>query len=236
MPVVGMRLYYRVLRLLAQGVYVLYFRGRVFGLRNVPTAGGVLLACNHQSFFDPVAATLALHREGNYMARDTLFRNPLFRRLIESLNAFPVRRGAADVGAVKEILRRLKQGRVVVVFPEATRTTDGSIGRINANALAVAKKAGAAVVPTVIDGAFEAWPRRRPVPAPGRIHVSYAEAISPSQVAEWSADEITRVVVERLEATMARSRARRSLPPTASVRIDDSISPSPGSTLRSLNR
>src|SRR5262245_27958504 len=114
-----MRLYYRILRYLAQMILILYFRGRVFGLKNVPNEGGVLLACNHQSFFAPVSSTLALYREGNYMARDTLFLNPLFKRLIESLNAFPVKRGASDVGAVKEIMRRLKDGKIVVVFPEA---------------------------------------------------------------------------------------------------------------------
>src|SRR5258706_10400934 len=96
-----MRLYYRACQILAQFVFTAYFRGRVFGVENVPLTGGVLLACNHQSFFDPVSSMLAIPREGNFMARDTLFLNPLFKRLIESLNAFPVRRGAADVGAVK---------------------------------------------------------------------------------------------------------------------------------------
>src|SRR4030095_8197153 len=123
-----MRIYYRILRYFAQMLFTLYFRGRVFGLKNVPNEGGVLLACNHQSYFDPVSVTLPLYREGNYMARDTLFVNPHFKRLIESLNAFPVKRGASDVGAVKEIMRRLKDGKIVVVFPEATRTRDGEIG------------------------------------------------------------------------------------------------------------
>lgn len=204
-----MRIYYRCLRLLAQGIFVLYFKGRVFGLRNVPATGGVLLACNHQSYFDPVAATLPLYREGNYMARDTLFINPYFRRLIESLNAFPVKRGAADVGAVKEIMRRLKDGRIVVVFPEATRTRDGSIGEVNANSLAIAKKTKVAIVPTVIDGAFEAWPRSQVLPGPERVYVSYAEAITPEQVEAWPLEEIAATVTRRLTETFEHSRRMR---------------------------
>jgi len=204
-----MRPYYRVLRFLAQSFFVIYFRGRVFGLRNVPRRGPVLLACNHQSFFDPVSSTLALPREGNYMARDSLFRHPLFRRLIESLNAFPVKRGAADVGAVKEMLRRLKDGKLVVVFPEATRTRDGRIGEINANSLAVAKKVGAAIVPTVIDGAFEAWPRSQAAPSPGVMHVTYARAISPSEVQAWPIERIAEEVAGRLGRTLEESRRRR---------------------------
>lgn len=205
----GMRLSYRVTRFCAQWLMVLYFRGRVFGLRNVPPTGPVVLACNHQSFFDPVSTTLALYREGNYMARDTLFRNPLFKRLIEWLNAFPVKRGAADVTAVKEMLRRLSAGKVVVVFPEATRTRDGSISPINANAMAVAKKAGAAIVPTVIDGAFEAWPRDQLLPAPRRMYISYEKAISREEVREWPVERIAEVLSERLHKGLERSRFMR---------------------------
>lgn len=214
-----MRLYYQFARLCCQAFFVLYFRGRVFGLRNVPARGPVLLACNHQSFFDPICSALALHREVSFMARDTLFHQPLFKRLIESLNAFPVRRGAADIGAVKEMLRRLKQGGVLVVFPEATRTRDGRIGEINANSLAVAKKAGAAIVPTVIDGAFEAWPRTQPVPGPWPIHVTYAEAVRPSEVEAWPVEQIAEVVASRLHAAFETSRRRRAglrSPPTRS--------------------
>ena len=124
-----MRLYYRFCRFCCQWFCLLFFRARVYGQRNVPGKGGVLLVCNHQSFFDPVLVTMALKREGNYMARDTLFENLVFRRLITSLNAFPIRRSSADVGAVKETMRRLKDGKLVVTFPEGTRTRDGSIGR-----------------------------------------------------------------------------------------------------------
>ena len=205
-----MRLYYRILRYLAQMLYILYFRGRIFGLKNVPSEGGVLLACNHQSFFDPVSSTLALYREGNYMARDTLFLNPLFKRLIESLNAFPVKRGASDVGAVKEIMRRLKDQKIVVVFPEATRTRDGEIGSVNANSLSIAKKTGVAIVPTVIDGAFEAWPRTQPLPSPASMHVTYCQPITVEQVRDWPLEQIAQTVNERLRSALAQSRNRRN--------------------------
>lgn len=204
-----MRVYYHIVRFFTNWILVVYFRGRVFGLRNFPATGGVLIASNHQSFLDPVLDVLALQREGNFMARDTLFLNPLFKRLIESLNAFPVKRGAADVGAVKEILRRLRDGRVVVVYPEGTRTLDGEIGPINSNSLTIAKKAGVAIVPTVIDGAFESWPRTRAFPLPTRIYVTYCEPITPSQVREWSIEQITDTVAVRLKQGLQLSRKRR---------------------------
>lgn len=203
------RLYYRVLRYLAQIFFVFYFRGRVFGIRNVPPTGPVLLVCNHQSFLDPISSTVAIRRECSYMARDTLFVNSHFKRLIESLNAFPVKRGAADVGAVKEILRRLKNGRLVVVFPEATRTRDGEISEINPNSLLIAKRARAVIVPTVVDGAFEAWPRTAFFPRPVRMHVTYCEPISVNEVVDWPIERIAESVTRRMKDALMESRVRR---------------------------
>jgi len=185
------------------------WRVRVFGLRNVPSRGGVLLACNHQSFLDPVLVTLALHREGNFMARDTLFVNRHFRKLIESLNAFPVKRNTADVGAMKEIIRRLRDGKIVVTFPEGTRTEDGTIGRLLEGSLMVAKRAGAVIVPTVIDGAFEAWPKGMKLPRPGRVSVAYGEPIAESELAGMSVEALalrTHTQMEGLQRQLRRCK------------------------------
>lgn len=199
-----MRLYYRCCRFLCQWTMTLLLKARVFGTRNVPREGGVLLVCNHQSFMDPVLVTMALPREGNYMARDSLFRNRFFRLLIESLNAFPVRRNTADLGAVKEAMRRLKQGRVVVLYPEGTRTEDGRIGPMLPGLGAIAKKAGTPIVPTLIDGVFQAWPRDRKWPGVGDVIIEYGRPILPHEYAHLTADELMEQVRERL---MAMQRA-----------------------------
>ena len=127
----------------------------------MPATGGVLLVSNHQSFVDPVLTTMALHREGNYMARDSLFSNPWFGRLIGYLNAFPVRRGTADLAAIKESMRRLRQGRVLLLFPEGTRTPNGRIQPLLPGMFAIAKKTGVPIVPVFVDGMFQAWPRHQ---------------------------------------------------------------------------
>ncbi|MEW6249779.1 MAG: lysophospholipid acyltransferase family protein [Planctomycetota bacterium] len=184
-----MRRGYAILRLTAQVLYTFVMRGRVFGVQNVPRTGGVLLVSNHQSFLDPVLATLAIPRECHYMARDTLFEHGLLRRIILYLNAFPVKRGTADMGAIKETLRRLKGGQVVLTFPEATRTTDGGIGPMRAGVVLLARKTRVPIVPTLILGAFEAWPRTRRVPRPRPVLVAYAPAVYPHEHPEWSDDE-----------------------------------------------
>ncbi len=205
-----MRLYYRVCRFFARCFCLLMCRPRYFGRRNVPGEGGALLACNHQSFMDPVLATASLDREACFMARDTLFKHPLFARLIRSLNAFAVRRGSADSGAIKETLRRLKQGGVVVVFPEGTRSPDGRIGEMLPGLGGIAKKAGVPIVPTLIDGMVQCWPRSAPLPRPGDVIVEYGTPIGPDQYADWSSERIAQELRRRLTAMQRRWHGRVS--------------------------
>ena len=207
-----MGLFYRFGRYCCRWFCVLFFRVRVHGQRNVPREGGVLLVCNHQSFFDPVLVTMALHLEGNYMARDTLFAKPLFKRLIASLNAFPIRRSSADIQAVKETLRRLKQGKVVVTFPEGTRTQDGSVGKFLPGAAAVALKAGATIVPALIEGAYRSWPRQRKLPAPTPVSVRYGRALTPKELQDYTPSELAELLHQRvvgLTAPAGRPNRRR---------------------------
>jgi 1-acyl-sn-glycerol-3-phosphate acyltransferase len=200
------RLWYRFCRLICQAGFLLFFRGRVFGTQRVPRKGGVLLVCNHQSFFDPVLATLALPRECHYMARETLFANRFFRRLIESLNAFPIKRGAADVGAIKETLRRLRAGNLVVSFPEGTRSPDGELGPLAPGPLLVARKAGVPIVPTVILGAFEAWPRHCRWPRPHPVIVAYGPPVAPQTLEELDEAGCLELIRRRLLDLIDRYR------------------------------
>lgn len=199
-----MRWTYRFARGVFAFVFYTYFRGRVYHKQRVPLTGRVLLVSNHQSHVDPVVTTLALPRECHYIARDTLFKNPIFRRVIVHLNAFPIKRGAADVGALKEMLRRLKAECAVVIFPEGTRTKDGSLGPFRPNSLAVAKKARVTIVPVTVSGAFEALPRGSILPRPKRVSVAYGEPISAEQVAEWDEAQISATIRERIDENLGR--------------------------------
>ena len=109
-----MRPFYACCHFLTFWSCVLWFHARARGQHNVPTESGALLVSNHQSFMDPPLVGSFLTRECHYMARETLFRNPAFGRLIRSVNAFPVKRGEADISAIKQTLRLLKQGHLVV--------------------------------------------------------------------------------------------------------------------------
>jgi len=203
-----MRIPYWIARLICQWVCILLLRVRVFGLANVPRTGGVLLVSNHQSFMDPVLAAMALPREGNYMARDSLFRSWWFGRLISYVNAFPVKRGTADLAAIKETMRRLRQGRLVLMFPEGTRSADGRVGPMLAGPATVAKKCDVPIVPALVDGMIQAWPRDRLLPGLGDVIVEYGKPITPAEYADMTADELTEVIRRRIIAMQERRHRR----------------------------
>jgi len=207
-------LFYRGVRRLLQVTFSAFWKIRVFDRRHEPTAGGVAYVCNHQSFLDPMVMSLALRRPMNYMARDNLFHPPL-KWIVEALNAFPVRRGTADISAIKEAMRRIKAGGQVVVFAEGTRTPDGRIGRMLPGVAMLAQRAADWTVPVLIDGAYEAWPRTQWLPGPGRIVVRYAPPIPRAQAEPLAPQELVdhiRSVLIDLQADTRRRLGRPALP------------------------
>lgn len=200
------RLWYRMWQRAAQVVFCAFFSLRVWGRENVPNAGPVVLVSNHQSYLDPILCGLGLGRELDYIARDSLFRNPAFGWFIRSLNAFPIQRGQADLTALRAVIQRLQKGRAVTLFPEATRTADGRIRPIKGGFELIARKSGATTVPVVIDGAFEAWPRQQMLPTPGRIVVIYGPPISSEQAGKMSREEFVAQINHQLRKLQIKVR------------------------------
>lgn len=153
---------WRILQAIARPLAMVLFRLKVYGRDNVPSQGGVLIVSNHQSYLDPILLPIRLKRPVNYIAKSELFRNRIFGWFLRSiLNAFPVRQGHGDVRAVKETIRRLRQGHVMTIYPEGARTEDGEIGPLQPGVAFIIKRAKVSVVPAVIVGAYDAWPIHR---------------------------------------------------------------------------
>lgn len=184
--------------------------GRVYGRENVPDDGPLVLVSNHQSYFDPVLVGYSLKRELHYMARDTLFTNPVFGKIISSVNAYPVKRGEADVAAIKTTLRLLKDAHPVLLFPEGTRTRDGRVGEMKPGFTMLASRGRAQILPVAIDGAYEAWPRTFPLPIPLRpIHVAFGKPYSNEEVR--NTDEPTLIHRIRRDITQLQNMMRQHL-------------------------
>jgi 1-acyl-sn-glycerol-3-phosphate acyltransferase len=203
------RAWYRLLQRVLQLLAVLAYRVRHTGTLNIPAEGGVLVVCNHQSHFDPPFVGMGCPRRMNYLARDTLFRFAPFAWLIASVDAIPIDREGIGLSGIKESLRRLKRGEMVLIFPEGTRSRDGRIARFRPGFTALAVRSGAAILPVAIDGAFQAWPRWHKLPRLGTIRVHYGEPILPGEIAGRDERELLAEVERRVRQCHARLVDRR---------------------------
>ena len=131
-------------------IFYTLFRTRVYGRENIPAEGAVILAANHASNIDPPLMASLFERPVSYMAKIELFENPIFGAAIRRCHAFPVKRGESDRGAIKAAVTVLKEGRVLGLFPEGTRSKTGELQKAEAGVALIAAMTGAPIVPVAI--------------------------------------------------------------------------------------
>ena len=205
--------WYWVARFLCQVFTLLFFRYRVRGRDNVPAQGAFILAANHQSFLDPVFCGIGAKRALTYMARDSLFRSRFFGGLIRSVSAIPLSRDKADIRAMKLVIARLKEGRGVCLFPEGTRSRDGRITAFKPGFGLLCRRSKAPVVPALVEGAFECWPRHRKLFSPGPITVWFGKPISPEQVQSMSNEQLADHLTQALRRMQHACRLKQGKAP-----------------------
>ena len=130
----------------------------VYGAEHVPTVGPCILASNHISFLDPPLLGAACSRRLCFMARASLFRHPLLGAFMRGVHVIPIARGEADLGAIREAVRRLHQGDVVAIFPEGGRQRSGERGHAKRGVGLLALTAQAPIIPVLVTGTREALP------------------------------------------------------------------------------
>ena len=132
---------------------------RALHAERVPPEGGLLVVSNHMSHLDsPAMASVLKGRRLRAMAKEELWKNPLFGRIIEGIGAFPVRRGEADAEGVRRCLALLEAGEAVIVFAEGTRGDGRAMLPLEPGIALLAKKSGVPVLPVGICGTQFAMP------------------------------------------------------------------------------
>lgn len=142
---------YDLVRVILTTFFSVFFRFKVSGVENIP-AGGAIVAANHISLWDPPVIGCALPRQIHFMAKEELFTNSAFSWLIHKLGAFPVKRGSPDRTAIRTAITLLKEGSILGIFPEGTRSKNGILGAPEPGLALIAIKAGVPIVPTAVIG------------------------------------------------------------------------------------
>jgi 1-acyl-sn-glycerol-3-phosphate acyltransferase len=178
---------YFTLRMLTKGVFKVFYRHQVFGLRHLPK-GAAIIAPTHTSYYDPAIIGISIPEEVHYLAKQELFSYPVFSQLIKRLNAHPVSGTTQDLGSFRLIGELIKQNKKVVIFPEGQRTADGHIATIKPGIAMLAQRNQCAILPVYLHGVFNVWPLQQRFPRPyGKIAVVIGSPIVPQHY--WSSDK-----------------------------------------------
>ena len=184
---------YRLAQFLSYCYLKCFHRFEVKGLDNVPTKGGFILACNHLSYLDPPAVGCRIPRNLHYFARDSLFFGPL-GLLITKLNSIPVNRDQLDLGTLRKVLRVLKGGEPVLVFPEGTRSPDGTLQKSQKGLGLLVHKSGVPVLPARLDGSFEILGKGKLFPRIGKkLYLNIGSPILSEKLSFDSSDRYQKI-------------------------------------------
>ena len=169
--------FYAIMRPIVTFIMKIKYDLHYEGLENVPRDGGNIFASNHRSYADPILIAMGVRVPISYMAKEELFKkNIFFTGLIKFFGAFPVSRGAGDLGVIDTAVDKLENGRNLVIFPEGTRSKDGKVGKGKTGVALIAAVAQTKVVPVGIN--FEGEKLRRRI----KLVVRYGEPIDPKEL------------------------------------------------------
>ncbi|CAM3880230.1 lysophospholipid acyltransferase family protein [Mesobacillus zeae] len=191
--------FYTFVKNLVYGALKPIYRFEVIGKENFPKEGGILLCTNHIDNLDPPVVGITAPRPVHFMAKAELFQVPVLGKIVPHLNAFPVKRGLSDREALRKGLAILKEGKVLGLFPEGTRSKTGELGEGLAGAGFFALRSQAQIIPCAIIGPYRPF---------RRLKVVYGKPVSLDGMRERkaSAEEATELIMSEIRKLISEYR------------------------------
>jgi 1-acyl-sn-glycerol-3-phosphate acyltransferase len=173
------------------------YRIQTIGKESFPKDGGVIICANHIDNLDPPVVGLTSPRDIHFMAKEELFHAPLLKQLLPVINVFPVKRGMSDKKAIRTGLTLLREGKVLGLFPEGTRSKTGELGKGLAGAGFFALRTDAAVVPCAIIGPYKPFrPLKVVYGKPIDFKIYREQKISAEEATEMIMNESGKLISE----------------------------------------
>ena len=206
-PLLSLLLYLLFKWLVVAPIFHLYFRGRIYGARQVPRRGRLIIVSNHASDFDPVLLSEVVRRPVAYMAKEELFKIPVLNQAIRLYGAYPVKRGSADRSAIRSAIAALDQGWAAGIFVTGTRTADGRVTDPKLGAAMIAAKTQAALLPISLWGTDRIFRKGSAIPRPVPLTIRIGAVIPPPRSTDRSELEaVTQACAEAINAMHALGR------------------------------
>jgi 1-acyl-sn-glycerol-3-phosphate acyltransferase len=168
---------YLIFRPLTRFLCKVIGRMEIIGEENFPKEGGVILASNHQSYIDPIVLGSAAKRSLFYLARDTLFNTRIKNFIMTGVHSIPMKRDTGDIKALKKAIEMLKNGKVITIFPEGTRSKDGSIQKGKEGVALLGVKSKCKILPAKLYGTDRILPKGKKFIKPAKLIVKYGMPI-----------------------------------------------------------
>jgi len=160
---------------------IFFFHLTVRGRKNLYKVGGAIMAVNHSSFMEPIFAGVACSRPLYYLTRKSLHENKFFGNWLMDVHGIPLNRDAPDSRAWKRVFSLLKRGRMIMMFPEGTRSPDGRLQPAKPGIGLIALRARVPIVPVFVKGGYRILPRHRKFPRLAKAGVFIGEPIYPDR-------------------------------------------------------
>jgi 1-acyl-sn-glycerol-3-phosphate acyltransferase len=174
------------------------------GLRHIPpmTGGGLVIASNHQTYFDPFWISIPIKRPTRYLAWNEALKWRLLGRTLEFLGACPIKHEPGDPAAIRLTMQWLREGGALLIFPEGARArADGEMGKFKPGAARIALEANVPILPVTIRGAHRVWPRGGRVPHLGKVEITY----HPLQTVALRDGEDVRACARRVSLDLSKT-------------------------------
>ncbi|SHH10834.1 1-acyl-sn-glycerol-3-phosphate acyltransferase [Thermosyntropha lipolytica DSM 11003] len=178
---------------------------KIEGTDKLPAKGAAIIVSNHVSNWDPIVVGIAFKRPVYFMAKAELFQNKLGRAFFTALNAFPVKRGSADRGAIRKAISILEEGKVLGIFPEGTRNKTGASMEAQNGAAMLALKTGAPVIPVACIGTKSLLPWGWKKPLVLRVgNPIYLEEFKGQKINSALLNQVSERIMQEIEALLSK--------------------------------
>jgi len=152
-------MFYYLVKAICWLLLKIFWRMEIIGIENLPENGGLIIASNHVSYLDPAVLVASLNRKIYFITKKEVFKNTFVSFILKNLNAFSVDRENVDMLAFKKAINILREEKILGIFPEGTRSSNGELQELKLGAIKIAMKTGVPILPVGIIGTHKIYPR-----------------------------------------------------------------------------